>query len=86
MKFYSLEIIIKLIICDVYASQHKDVQCATKLVKPNNTDEHRYTTYSMCYDDESWAWNVCSGKEMGVTDFIDSKACDKPVHEVAIIY
>ncbi|XP_004983359.1 alcohol dehydrogenase-like 4 isoform X1 [Setaria italica] len=22
------------------------------------------------------------GKEMGVTDFIDSKACDKPVHEV----
>jgi len=23
-----------------------------------------------------------SGKEMGVTDFIDSKACDKPVHEV----
>lgn len=25
---------------------------------------------------------MCPGKDMGVTDFVDSKGCDKPVHEV----
>lgn len=26
-----------------------------------------------------------SGREMGVTDFVDSRASDKPVHEVVVL-
>lgn len=29
--------------------------------------------------------NVFSGREMGVTDFVDSRASDKPVHEVVVL-
>jgi hypothetical protein len=28
--------------------------------------------------------SVRAGKEMGVTDFVNSKACGKPVHEVLV--